>query len=156
MASSLIRFRSSLGALSSLHRSFSATATATSRSAPIRGTVSPSPCSYWQSPNVGVQSRSFRSSSISLLSARSPQTNIPDEIGPDTILFEGCDYNHWLFVMDFPRDNNKPSPEEMIRIYEETCAKGLNIRFLYLFYLNPLVSFFSFFISIFDPEMFSR
>jgi hypothetical protein len=30
--------------------------------------------------------------------------------------------------MDFPKDN-KPPPEEMIRVYEETCAKGLNIRF---------------------------
>jgi hypothetical protein len=81
-----------------------------------------------ESPNVGVQSRSFRSTSISLLSSRYEDRNNIDSIGPDTILFEGCDYNHWLFVMDFPKDN-KPPPEEMIRVYEETCAKGLNIRF---------------------------
>ncbi|KAJ1385677.1 hypothetical protein SESBI_41420 [Sesbania bispinosa] len=120
MASSLIRLRHTLRVVSGVHRSFSVTPF----SVPTRGAVSSS--SRCQSPNVGVQSRSFMSSPISLLSVRSSQGNIPDEIGPDTILFEGCDYNHWLFVMDFPKDN-KPSPEEMIRVYEETCAKGLNI-----------------------------
>lgn len=125
MASSLIRFRRALKLLPSLHQSFSTTATPFSVT--IRGTVS-SPGSLWESLNVGVQSRSFRSSSISLLSARfsQPQTNIPDEIGPDTVLFEGCDYNHWLIVTDFPKDNQLTA-EEKVRFYEETCAKGLNI-----------------------------
>jgi hypothetical protein len=90
--------------------------------------ISSSSSSISSSPNVGVQFRSFRSTSISLLSSRYEDKNNIDSIGPDTILFEGCDYNHWLFVMDFPKDN-KPPPEEMIRVYEETCAKGLNIRF---------------------------
>ncbi|KAL1205276.1 Multiple organellar RNA editing factor 1 [Cardamine amara subsp. amara] len=49
-----------------------------------------------------------------------------DEITEDTILFEGCDYNHWLITMDFPKDNPK-SPEEMVATYEETCAQGLGI-----------------------------
>ncbi|KAF8019507.1 hypothetical protein BT93_G0248 [Corymbia citriodora subsp. variegata] len=49
-----------------------------------------------------------------------------DKIDPDTVLFEGCDFNHWLITMDFPKDA-KPSPEEMVRTYEEICAKGLNI-----------------------------
>ncbi|TKY71374.1 Multiple organellar RNA editing factor 1 [Spatholobus suberectus] len=121
MASSLIRLRRTLRALSGVAHSLPATH-AESFSAPIRCAVS----SVCHSPKVVVQSRSFRSTSTSLLSVRSSQSNIPDEIGPDTILFEGCDYNHWLFVMDFPKDN-KPSPEEMVRVYEETCAKGLNI-----------------------------
>jgi len=123
MASSLIRLRRTLRALSGVTQSISATH-ASSISAPVRCAVS------WSchSPKGVVQSRSFRSSSISLLSVRSSQNNTPDELDPDTILFEGCDYNHWLFVMDFPKDN-KPSPEEMVRAYEETCAKGLNIRF---------------------------
>ncbi|XP_050888387.1 multiple organellar RNA editing factor 1, mitochondrial isoform X3 [Lathyrus oleraceus] len=118
MASSLIIYRRSLRLLSALHLSFS--------SLPISGRIlssSSSSCSRWDSP-LGFQSRTFRSTSISLLSSRYSET--PDAIGPDTILFEGCDYNHWLFVMDFPKDN-KPSPEQMIRTYEETCAKGLNI-----------------------------
>ncbi|KOM33731.1 hypothetical protein LR48_Vigan01g328700 [Vigna angularis] len=121
MASSLIRLRRTLIALSGVTQSVSATHSP-SFSAPIRCAVS------WNCHSLKgvVQSRSFRSSSTSLLSVRSSQSNIPEEIGPDTILFEGCDYNHWLFVMDFPRDN-KPPPEEMVRVYEETCAKGLNI-----------------------------
>ncbi|CAI8611936.1 unnamed protein product [Vicia faba] len=124
MASSLIIYRRTLRALSTIHHSFSSTLTP-----PITTHISSSSsssCSRRESsPNIiNVQSRSFRSTSISLLSSRYTET--PDEIGPDTILFEGCDYNHWLFVMDFPKDN-KPSPEEMIRTYEETCAKGLNI-----------------------------
>lgn len=90
------------------------------------------------------QSRAFRGSTTSLLAARGFEGG--DEIGPDTILFEGCDYNHWLIVMDFPKDN-KPSSEEMVRTYEETCAKGLNIRSK--LYLSSLcfsaVFFFSFF-----------
>lgn len=125
MASSLIHLRRTVRALSGVAQSFSVHAA--SYSVPIRCGVS------WslQSPKGVVQPRSFRSSSISLLSFRSSQrqNNIPDEIGPDTILFEGCDYNHWLIVMEF-KDNNKPSPEDMVRVYEETCAKGLNIRFL--------------------------
>ena len=33
--------------------------------------------------------------------------------------------------MDFGKEN-RLSPEEMVRAYEETCAKGLNIRSLSL------------------------
>lgn len=47
-----------------------------------------------------------------------------DQISPDAILFEGCDYNHWLITMDFPKDP-KPSPEEMVEAYVQTAAKVL-------------------------------
>ncbi|XP_076906765.1 uncharacterized protein LOC143562995 [Bidens hawaiensis] len=47
-----------------------------------------------------------------------------DQISPDAILFEGCDYNHWLITMDFPKDP-KPSPEEMVETYVQTAAKVL-------------------------------
>ncbi|KAM5582263.1 multiple organellar RNA editing factor 1, mitochondrial [Rosa sericea] len=130
MAQNLLRLRRSLSSSSSLvanlHRSLSATSALSS----VPRSSSPSPSSsssaVVQSLQFRFQSRSFRSSSFS--SARPPygSNNQNDEIGPDTILFEGCDYNHWLIVMDFPRDN-KPSPEEMVRTYEETCARGLNI-----------------------------
>ncbi|KAF8645534.1 hypothetical protein HU200_066150 [Digitaria exilis] len=43
------------------------------------------------------------------------------KISPDEILFEGCDYNHWLITMDFP--DPKPSREEMIETYLQTLAK---------------------------------
>ncbi|MED6143159.1 hypothetical protein PIB30_003864 [Stylosanthes scabra] len=123
-ASNLIRLRRTLTAFSSFHRSFSSSGftSAPPISLAIRRALPSAPTA----PAPWL-SRSFRSSSISLWSNRSSSaSNIPDEIGPDDILFEGCDYHHWLFVMDFPKDN-KPSPEEMVRTYEETCAKGLGI-----------------------------
>ncbi|GAV61195.1 hypothetical protein CFOL_v3_04723, partial [Cephalotus follicularis] len=49
-----------------------------------------------------------------------------DEIGPDTILFEGCDYNHWLITVDFGKENTL-TPDQKVRTYEEICAKGLNV-----------------------------
>lgn len=48
-----------------------------------------------------------------------------DSFTPDN---EGCDFNHWLITMDFPKEN-PPSREEMISIFEQTCAKGLGLRF---------------------------
>lgn len=78
-------------------------------------------------PATNLQSRPFRSSPIWLSSSRS-FNNQNEEIGPDTILFEGCDYNHWLITMDFPKDP-KPTPEEMVETYVQTLAKGLNIRY---------------------------
>ncbi|KAE8648663.1 multiple organellar RNA editing factor 1, mitochondrial [Cucumis sativus] len=52
--------------------------------------------------------------------------NKDDKVGSDTLALEGADYNHWLIIMEFPKDP-KPTPEEMVCAYEETCAKGLNI-----------------------------
>ncbi|KAJ0262691.1 Multiple organellar RNA editing factor 4 [Hirschfeldia incana] len=46
-----------------------------------------------------------------------------DSFTPDN---EGCDFNHWLITMDFPKEN-PPSREEMISIFEHTCAKGLGL-----------------------------
>ncbi|XP_063950609.1 multiple organellar RNA editing factor 1, mitochondrial isoform X2 [Daucus carota subsp. sativus] len=67
--------------------------------------------------------RSFRSTNISL--ARNAYPNDDDtKFGPDDILFEGCDYNHWLITMDFPKDPS-PSPEEMVETYVQTAAKVL-------------------------------
>ncbi|XP_050377493.1 multiple organellar RNA editing factor 1, mitochondrial-like isoform X2 [Argentina anserina] len=128
MARNLLRLRRSLSSsgVATLHRALSATSALSSvprsSSSPV-AVVQPSPTVQFQ-----FQSRSFRSSSF--YSARTNPSygggNQNEEIGPDTILFEGCDYNHWLIVMDFPKDN-KPPPEDMIRTYEETCAKGLNM-----------------------------
>ncbi|MCD7453293.1 hypothetical protein HAX54_020458 [Datura stramonium] len=70
------------------------------------------------------QSRLFRSSTVSLSSrSRSFDRNpADDEIGPDTILFEGCDYEHWLIVIDFPKDTQL-TREEMIETYVQTATK---------------------------------
>ncbi|CAL9237078.1 unnamed protein product [Arabidopsis halleri] len=73
-----------------------------------------------------------------------------DIITKDTVLFKGCDYNHWLITMDFERPSpeetvstnegpspepeemvstyERPSPEEMVSTYERTCASVLGIR----------------------------
>ncbi|GMJ09685.1 multiple organellar RNA editing factor 1 [Hibiscus trionum] len=79
-------------------------------------------------PSFGIfRSRWFRSSGGPLSSPRQYKLyKEGDEITEDTVLFEGCDYNHWLIVVDFPKDN-KPPPEEMVRTYENICAQGLGI-----------------------------
>ncbi|KAL5982618.1 hypothetical protein ACLOJK_016692 [Asimina triloba] len=67
-----------------------------------------------------IQSLSFRFSSLS--SSRRPNDADNEKISPDEILFPGCDYNHWLITMDFPKDP-KPTPEEMVETYVQTLAK---------------------------------
>ncbi|CAI0406993.1 unnamed protein product [Linum tenue] len=42
----------------------------------------------------------------------------------ETIMLPGCDYNHWLIVMDFPKDP-APSREQMIDAYLNTLATVL-------------------------------
>ncbi|CDO99683.1 unnamed protein product [Coffea canephora] len=42
----------------------------------------------------------------------------------ETIMLPGCDYNHWLIVMEFPKDP-APTREQMIDTYLETLAKVL-------------------------------
>ncbi|KAL5096557.1 hypothetical protein RYX36_000884 [Vicia faba] len=42
----------------------------------------------------------------------------------ETIMLPGCDYNHWLIVMEFPKDP-KPSREQMIDTYLQTLASVL-------------------------------
>ncbi|KAE8728594.1 Multiple organellar RNA editing factor 3 [Hibiscus syriacus] len=39
----------------------------------------------------------------------------------ETILLDGCDYEHWLIVLEFTEDPN-PSEEEMIDAYVKTLA----------------------------------
>lgn len=126
MAFYSLRLRRTLSALSALHRHVSSTSAV---SAPTSYSIfclsalslSKSPALTWP----------LRSSSMAFSSRSSfGSNNEDDKIGPDTILFEGCDYNHWLITMEFPKDP-KPTPEEMVRTYEETCAKGLNIRFYF-------------------------
>ncbi|KAH6799928.1 hypothetical protein C2S52_000392 [Perilla frutescens var. hirtella] len=63
--------------------------------------------------------RPFTSTTTLFRRAFDPET---DEIGPDTILFEGCDYNHWLITVDFPRDSSV-SREQMIETYVNIAAQ---------------------------------
>ena len=42
----------------------------------------------------------------------------------ETILLDGCDYEHWLIVMEFP-DDPKPSEDDMVASYVKTLASVL-------------------------------
>ncbi|CAI9118949.1 OLC1v1020583C1 [Oldenlandia corymbosa var. corymbosa] len=50
-----------------------------------------------------------------------PSPNWSNRPPKETILLDGCDYEHWLIVMEFPTDP-KPSEEEMINSYVKTLA----------------------------------
>ncbi|XP_074590535.1 uncharacterized protein LOC141846401 [Curcuma longa] len=67
-----------------------------------------------------AQRRFFRSSMA--LGTSHPGGGMDSKISPDEILFEGCDYNHWLITMDFPKDP-APTRDEMIETYVQTLAK---------------------------------
>lgn len=144
MAHSAFLLRRSVPAPTALRRSLSSLVPALSSPPLLKPSISSSsPSSQQQASSFlasVVQSRLFRSyPTVSLSSDKKYHLyKEGDEITPDTILFEGCDYNHWLIVMEFPKDP-KPTPEEMVRTYEETCAKGLNIR--YFFFLISRFNF---------------
>lgn len=50
-----------------------------------------------------------------------PSPNWSNRPPKETILLDGCDYEHWLIVLEFPNDP-KPSEEEMINAYVKTLA----------------------------------
>ncbi|KAE9610028.1 hypothetical protein Lal_00006079 [Lupinus albus] len=53
-----------------------------------------------------------------------PSPNWSNRPPKETILLDGCDYEHWLIVMEFP-DNPKPSEDEMVNSYVETLTQVL-------------------------------
>lgn len=69
--------------------------------------------------SVQTSTRFFTSTTSLLRNTFDSET---DEIRPDTILFEGCDYNHWLITIDFPKDANL-TREQMIDTYVNTAAQ---------------------------------
>ncbi|XP_010268156.1 PREDICTED: multiple organellar RNA editing factor 3, mitochondrial [Nelumbo nucifera] len=134
MALSSLRLRRSLSLSSSLfrhHRFFSATSSASSSfsvldrpisSASLITNILQNPSPRFPSNPFRIQSLSFHSSPSLSYSSSSRSRNDDEKISPDTILFEGCDYNHWLITMEFPKDP-KPTPEEMVETYVQTLAK---------------------------------
>ncbi|XP_010269600.1 PREDICTED: multiple organellar RNA editing factor 3, mitochondrial-like [Nelumbo nucifera] len=50
-----------------------------------------------------------------------PSPNWSNRPPKETILLDGCDYEHWLIVMEFPNDP-KPSEDEMIATYVKTLT----------------------------------
>ncbi|KAF0896737.1 hypothetical protein E2562_027264 [Oryza meyeriana var. granulata] len=69
---------------------------------------------------VGAAAAGFRSLSAAAR-GEDYRREMDDKISPDEILFEGCDFNHWLITMEFP--DPKPTREEMIETYLQTLAK---------------------------------
>ena len=63
---------------------------------------------------------SVRAVSDSEYSSRRSSSNEQRE----TIMLPGCDYNHWLIVMEFPKDP-APTREQMIETYLNTLATVL-------------------------------
>lgn len=51
-----------------------------------------------------------------------PSPNWSNRPPKETILLDGCDYEHWLIVMEFPTDP-KPSEDEMIESYVKTLTQ---------------------------------
>ncbi|TQD80741.1 hypothetical protein C1H46_033711 [Malus baccata] len=96
MALSSLRLRRTLSGLSTLHRSLSATSALSalhSSSSPLlrAPTSEKSPASPQQSWRLLLQSRTFRSSSVSSARPASYGNNQKDEIDPNTVLFEGVE-----------------------------------------------------------------
>ncbi|KAI3459249.1 hypothetical protein Pfo_015912 [Paulownia fortunei] len=76
-----------------------------------------------QQPGVDsftVQTR-FRTSGSGYSPLNDPSPNWSNRPPKETILLDGCDYEHWLIVMEFNSDP-KPTEEEMIDAYVKTLA----------------------------------
>ncbi|CAL1397291.1 unnamed protein product [Linum trigynum] len=71
-----------------------------------------------QTFNVPARFKTSRSGYSPLNDASPNWSNRPPK---ETIMLDGCDYEHWLIVMEFPNDP-KLSEEEMINSYVNTLA----------------------------------
>ncbi|PIN08803.1 hypothetical protein CDL12_18622 [Handroanthus impetiginosus] len=67
-----------------------------------------------------VQTR-LRTSGSGYSPLNDPSPNWSNRPPKETILLDGCDYEHWLIVMEFNSDP-KPTEEEMINTYVKTLA----------------------------------
>ncbi|KAJ9538179.1 hypothetical protein OSB04_030912 [Centaurea solstitialis] len=130
MAANALRLRRSLSltasVLKDLNHSRCFTAVAAPPSSSSTSTIQQNPSQFEVTrPKSSCSSFQFVSSRAFSSRARYNNDDMDgDQISPDAILFEGCDYNHWLITMDFPKDP-KPSPEEMVETYVQTAAKVL-------------------------------
>ncbi|EEF45583.1 multiple organellar RNA editing factor 3, mitochondrial [Ricinus communis] len=102
-----------------LNSSFSSSSSVSSRSRFIFSLLSKNPLSELH-PNP-TRSKTSRSGYSPL---NDPSPNWSNRPPKESILLDGCDYEHWLIVMEFPNDP-KPSEEEMINAYVKTLASVL-------------------------------
>ncbi|KAL0538004.1 hypothetical protein IC582_026998 [Cucumis melo] len=62
----------------------------------------------------------FKASGSGYSPLNDPSPNWSNRPPKETILLDGCDYEHWLIVLEFP--DPKPSEEEMVNTYVKTLA----------------------------------
>ncbi|GMY37126.1 multiple organellar RNA editing factor 9, chloroplastic-like [Fagus crenata] len=93
---------------------------------PFTPTVTPrlqSQC--WNPSSVATKSRvSIRVAAVDGEYSSARRSNNNSNEPRETIMLPGCDYNHWLIVMEFPKDP-APTREQMIDTYLNTLATVL-------------------------------
>ncbi|CAI9779744.1 unnamed protein product [Fraxinus pennsylvanica] len=72
-------------------------------------------------PNSIIIPTRFKTSGSGYSPLNDPSPNWSNRPPKETILLDGCDYEHWLIVMEFNSDP-KPTEEEMINAYVKTLA----------------------------------
>lgn len=75
-------------------------------------------------PAAAFQVRSKTTSGSGYSPLNDPSPNWSNRPPKETILLDGCDYEHWLIVMELP-DDPKPSEDEMVAAYVRTLAAVL-------------------------------
>ncbi|KAK1592158.1 hypothetical protein Q3G72_020384 [Acer saccharum] len=63
----------------------------------------------------------FKTSGPGYSPLNDPSPNWSNRPPKETILLDGCDYEHWLIVMEFPNEP-KPSEQDMVDAYVKTLA----------------------------------
>ncbi|KAJ4849575.1 Multiple organellar RNA editing factor 9, chloroplastic [Turnera subulata] len=86
----------------------------------------PLPWTSPQSTSLRMQSRPLvaRAASDTTGYSSSKRSSGSSTESGETIMLPGCDYNHWLIVMEFPKDP-APTREQMIDTYLNTLASVL-------------------------------
>ncbi|XP_062077862.1 DAG protein, chloroplastic-like [Humulus lupulus] len=92
---------------------------------PRRHHLSPHPFRFvsvtWSSTHSATPKLAVRAANDADYSSRRSNKNNEQR---ETIMLPGCDYNHWLIVMEFPKDP-APTREQMIETYLNTLATVL-------------------------------
>ncbi|CAD6259588.1 unnamed protein product [Miscanthus lutarioriparius] len=116
-----------MAAASATRRGLSALLLSSSRAlprrlAPLAAAAASAHIAPW--PWALLASRGARTASSGYSPLNDPSPNWSNRPPKETILLDGCDYEHWLIVMEFPTDP-KPSEEEMVAAYVKTLAAVL-------------------------------
>lgn len=92
---------------------------------------------HYQSPELVPYYNPIRlkSSGSGYSPLNDPSPNWSNRPPKETIMLDGCDYEHWLIVLEFPTDP-KPTEDEMIDAYVKTLASVLGRYNLCLNSLN--------------------